>query len=195
MLDYKLKSYISENIKLKKDILKNTNILKNIKSEISSRLQNKGKVYICGNGGSAADAQHLAAEFIVRLRPKINRDPYPVVALAMDTSTLTACANDYGYKYVFSRPLKALATEKDVLIVISTSGNSENIINALKEAKKKGVFTIGFLGSGGGKAKKLCKSKYVVNSRNVARIQETHIFLGHFIFEMVEDDLIKKYKV
>ena len=194
MLNYKLKSYISENIKLKKDILKKVNILKNIKSEISIRLQNKGKVYICGNGGSAADAQHLAAEFVVRLRPKKNRDPYPVVALAMDTSTLTACANDYGYKYVFSRPLKALATEKDILIVISTSGNSGNIINALKEAKKKGVFTIGFLGSGGGKAKKLCNLKYVVNSRNVARIQETHIFLGHFIFEMVEDDLIKKHK-
>ena len=187
----KLKSNIAENIKLKKNILKNIKIVRDIKIQILSRLQNKGKVFICGNGGSAADAQHLAAEFLVRLRPEKNRDPYPVVALAMDTSTLTACANDYGYKYIFSRPLKALATKKDILIAISTSGNSQNIITALKEAKKMGIYTIGFLGSGGGKCKKLCDIKYIVESRNVARIQETHIFLGHFIFEMLEDDLIK----
>tara|TARA_A100001015_G_scaffold297119_1_gene378229 strand:+ start:793 stop:1368 length:576 start_codon:yes stop_codon:yes gene_type:complete len=191
MLDLKLKSSISENIKLKKEILKKIKIVKEIKFQILRKLQNNGKVFICGNGGSAADAQHLAAEFLIRLRPKKNRDPYPVISLAMDTSTLTACSNDYGYKHVFSRPLKALASKKDILIAISTSGNSKNILNVLKEAKKIGVYTIGFLGSGGGASKKLCDLNYTVGSRNVARIQETHIFLGHFIFEMVEDDLIR----
>ncbi len=86
--------------------------------------QSSGKVFLCGNGGSAADAQHLAAEFMVRLRPDVNRNPYPVISLALDTSTLTACSNDCGYKNIFSRPLSALATEKDILIAISTSGNS-----------------------------------------------------------------------
>ena len=128
---------------------------------------------------------------MVRLRPKINRNPYPVISLALDTSTLTACSNDYGYKNIFSRPLDALASEKDILIIISTSGKSENIIEALKLAKKKKIITIGFLGCGGGKAKSLCGLKYIVPSNNVARIQETHIFLGHLIFELVEDKLIK----
>jgi D-sedoheptulose 7-phosphate isomerase len=191
MIKSKLKSYISENIKLKKDILKKTKAISDIKFRILNTIKNKGKIFICGNGGSAADAQHLAAEFLVRLRPSKNRDPYPVVALALDTSTLTACANDYGFRHIFSRPLKALASNKDILIVLSTSGNSKNIIDVLKVAKKKNICTIGFLGSGGGKCKHMCDLKYIVKSQNVARIQETHIFLGHLIFELVEDQLIK----
>jgi D-sedoheptulose 7-phosphate isomerase len=191
MIKSKLRSYISENTKLKKDILKNTKVISDIKFKILNAIKNKGKIFICGNGGSAADAQHLAAEFMVRLRPNINRDPFPVIALALDTSTLTACANDYGYKYIFSRSLKALASNKDILIVLSTSGNSKNIINVLKVAKKNKIYSIGFLGSGGGECKYLCDLKYIVKSQNVARIQETHIFLGHIIFELVEDQLIK----
>jgi D-sedoheptulose 7-phosphate isomerase len=189
---FKIKQAISENIRIKRNLIKNFEIIKKIKNKILYCLNNSGKVFLCGNGGSAADAQHLAAEFMVRLRPKINRNPYPVISLALDTSTLTACSNDYGYKKIFSRPLNALASEKDVLIVLSTSGKSENIIEALKLAKNKKIMSIGFLGCGGGKSKSLCNLKYVVPSNNVARIQETHIFLGHLIFEMVEDELLIK---
>jgi D-sedoheptulose 7-phosphate isomerase len=187
----KLKSYISESQRLKKNLINNYKIIESIKNKILYCLKSSGKVFLCGNGGSAADAQHLAAEFMVRLRPDVNRNSYPVISLALDTSTLTACSNDYGYKNIFSRPLSALATEKDILIVISTSGNSQNIIEALRIAKKKKIISIGFLGCGGGKAKSLCSLKYIVPSNNVARIQETHIFLGHLIFELVEDKLIK----
>ena len=188
---FKIKKAVSENTKLKRNLIKNFKIIEKIKNKILYCLNNSGKVFLCGNGGSAADAQHLAAEFMVRLRPKVNRNPYPVISLALDTSTLTACSNDYGYKNIFSRPLNALASEKDILIVISSSGKSENIIEALKLAKKKKIISIGFLGRGGGKAKFLCDLKYIVPSNNVARIQETHIFLGHLIFELVEDKLIK----
>jgi D-sedoheptulose 7-phosphate isomerase len=188
---FKIKKAVSENIRLKRNLIKNFKIIQKIKNKILYCLNNSGKVFLCGNGGSAADAQHLAAEFMVRLRPKVNRNPYPVISLALDTSTLTACSNDYGYKNIFSRPLNALASEKDILIVISSSGKSENIIEALKLAKKKKIISIGFLGCGGGKAKFLCDLKYIVPSNNVARIQETHIFLGHLIFELVEDKLIK----
>lgn len=189
---FKIKQAISENIRIKRNLIKNFEIIKKIKNKILYCLNNSGKVFLCGNGGSAADAQHLAAEFMVRLRPKINRNPYPVISLALDTSTLTACSNDYGYKNIFSRPLNALASEKDILIVLSTSGKSENIIEALKLAKNKKIMSIGLLGCGGGKSKSLCNLKYVVPSNNVARIQETHIFLGHLIFEMVEDELLIK---
>jgi D-sedoheptulose 7-phosphate isomerase len=187
----KLKSSVLENIKLKKNLLKNFSIINDIKNKIFNCIKNKGKVFICGNGGSAADAQHLAAEFIVRLRPKVNRSPYPVISLALDSSTLTACANDYGYKNIFSRPLDALGSKNDILIILSTSGRSKNIIEVLKLAKKKQITTIGFLGIGGGESKALCDLKYIVPSKSVPRIQETHIFLGHLIFELVEDQLIK----
>ena len=134
---FKIKRAVSENIKLKKSLIKNYKNIEKIKNKILDCLKSSGKVFICGNGGSAADAQHLAAEFMVRLRPNINRNPYPVISLALDTSTLTACSNDYGYNNIFSRPLDALASKKDVLIIISTTGKSKNIIQVLKLAKKK----------------------------------------------------------
>jgi len=189
---FKIKRAVSENIKLKKSLIKNYKNIEKIKNKILDCLKSSGKVFICGNGGSAADAQHLAAEFMVRLRPNINRNPYPVISLALDTSTLTACSNDYGYNNIFSRPLDALASKKDVLIIISTTGKSKNIIKVLKLAKKKKIISIGFLGRGGGEAKSLCNLNYIVPSNNVSRIQETHIFLGHLIFELVEDGLLMK---
>ena len=149
---------------------------------------------LCGNGGSAADAQHLAAEFTVRLRPKVNRAPLPAISLSSDTSTLTACSNDYGFKKIFLRNLQALYKKNDLLIVISTSGNSENIIEVLKFCKKKKIFTVGLLGSGGGKAKKYCAISLNVPSKITARVQEAHIFLGHYIFESVERLIIQKKK-
>ena len=155
-------------------------------------LKRDGKIFICGNGGSAADAQHLAAEFLVRLRPKINRRPLPVISLAMDTSTITACANDYGFENLFSRNLQALASSNDMLICISTSGNSKNIVKVLKLAKKIKVLSVSFLGSDGGVAKNFSDINLIVPSKITARIQECHIFLGHFIFESLENEIFFK---
>ncbi len=160
--------------------------------KICKSLKNKGKIFFCGNGGSAADAQHLAAELLIRLRPHVNRKSIPAISLCMDSSTLTACGNDFKFEKIFSRPLEALGEKRDILIVISTSGNSENIIEVLKMAKKKKLFSIGFLGHKGGKAKKYTDLSLIVPSTTVARIQETHIFLGHIILEMVEKKLFKK---
>lgn len=157
-------------------------------------LKKGGKIFLCGNGGSAADAQHLSAEFLVRLRPNINRRPLPVVSLALDTSTITACGNDLGFDKLFSRNLGALGSKKDLLIVISTSGKSKNILNVLRYAKKNGIFSISLLGNKGGNAKKLSNINIIVPSFNTARIQESHIFLGHFIFEQVENLILKNDK-
>jgi D-sedoheptulose 7-phosphate isomerase len=154
---------------------------------ISKKIKMGGKLLLCGNGGSASDAQHLAAEYLVRLRPKINREPLPAISLAQDTSTLTACGNDYAFDDIFVRPFQALVNKHDVLICLTTSGSSNNIIKVLKEARKRKIFTLGFLGNKGGKAKKYCDINLIVNSSNTARIQECHIFLGHFILEKVED--------
>ena len=151
-----------------------------------------GKLMFCGNGGSASDAQHLSAEYLVRLRPNVNRKPFPAISLSQDVSTLTACGNDYNFSDIFLRPFQALAKKNDILIAISTSGNSLNVIKVLKEARSKKITTLGLLGSEGGKCNKLCDIKLIVPSKSTARIQECHIFLGHFILEQVENLLINK---
>ena len=135
---------------------------------------------------------HLSAEFLVRLKPNVNRKPLPVVSLALDTSTITACGNDYNFEKIFSRNLEALATKGDLLICISTSGNSKNIVNVLKTAKKLDVNTLSLLGKGGGKAKKLSKNCIIIPHNNTARIQEAHIFIGHIMLEVVEDLMLRK---
>ena len=186
-----LKKKIVEKNKINLDLLLLESKINFIIKTVHKKISNKGKIFLCGNGGSAADAQHLAAEFLIRLRPKINRSPIPAISLALDTSTITACANDYDFKYLYSRNLSALGTKKDVLICISTSGNSKNIIEVLKYAKANKIFSIGLLGREGGIAKNYCNVYLQVNSNVVARIQETHIFLGHYIFEKIEDLIIK----
>ena len=185
-----LEEQIEINIKTHLTLLKLNSEVKEAIKVITKKIKNGGKLLLCGNGGSAADAQHLAAEFIVRLRPRVNRKAIPAISLAQDTSTLTACGNDYSFDNIFARTLQAIGTKKDVLICISTSGNSKNILKVLKEAQKKNIFTIGFLGNNGGKAKKNCNIKLIVNSKITARIQECHIFLGHFILQSVEDLII-----
>tara|TARA_B000000557_G_scaffold222379_1_gene191127 strand:- start:392 stop:979 length:588 start_codon:yes stop_codon:yes gene_type:complete len=179
-----------ETEKIRKSILTQDKLILEAIKMIKNTLKNDRKILICGNGGSAADAQHLAAEFLVRLRPNIDRKPLPVLNLCMDTSTLTACSNDYDFENLFERNLLAFGKKGDVLIVISTSGNSKNIIKVLKRAKEKKIKSIGFLGFKGGKAKKYVNLPLIVKSSNVARIQETHIFLGHFIFQEVEEYFI-----
>ena len=190
-----LQNQLEENIKAHQDIFKMSKDIIEIIHNIEKKLKKGGKILLCGNGGSAADAQHLAAEFIVRLRPHVNRNPIPALTLAQDTSTLTACGNDYSFNDIFLRPFKALVNKNDILICISTSGNSENILKVLKEAKKSKIYSVCFLGKGGGKAKKISKKSLVVASNNTARIQECHIFLGHFILEKVEDLIISKKKI
>lgn len=186
------KKAISESIFLKKQLLNSTKLIAKIEKIIYETLKKKNKILICGNGGSAADAQHLAAEFIVRLKPNLNRAPLPIIPLALDTSSITACGNDFSFDKVFTRPFEALAKKGDLLFVLSTSGNSKNIINVLNFAKKKKIKSLAFLGFNGGKAKGLATVEIIIKSKNVARIQECHMFLGHNIFDSVENKIFKK---
>ena len=178
--------------KKKKKLLKLENKVDLAIKMMTETISNGGKVMICGNGGSAADAQHLAAEFLIRLRPKVNRRAIPVLSLAMETSSLTACGNDYSFSDIFSRPFDAFANDKDLLIAISTSGNSKNILKVLKNSRKKNIKSISLLGSDGGKAKGKADLDIIVPSKITARIQECHIMLGHFIFEQTENNLLLK---
>ena len=189
-----LKNQLEENIKIHQGILKMSKDIIDVIDCLYKKLKKGGKILICGNGGSAADAQHLAAEFLIRLRPLVNRSPIPAITLAQDTSTITACGNDYSFDDIFLRPFQALSDKNDILLCISTSGNSSNILKVLKEAKKRKISTVGFLGNKGGKARKFCDIKLIVNSKITARIQECHIFLGHFILEKVEDLILSKIK-
>ena len=189
-----LKKTIENSIRAKKSLLLIEDKISLAIDVIFKKLLKGGKIFLCENGGSAADAQHLAAEFLVRLNPKINRMPIPAISLATDVSTISACGNDFSFNKIFSRNLEALGSEKDILITISTSGQSKNILEVLKTSKKKKIFSIGFLGNGGGKAKKVTDLNLIVKSSNVARIQETHILLGHFIFNEVEKKILKEHR-
>ena len=144
-----------------------------------------GKILLCGNGGSAADAQHIAAELTGRY--KTERGALAGIALTTDTSALTAIGNDYGYEFVFSRQLEALGREGDLLIAISTSGNSGNVVKALELARKIGLKTIGLSGRTGGVMNELCELNLVVPSNDTPRIQEMHIMIGHIICQAIDD--------
>lgn len=157
-------------------------------SQIAVEVLNRGnKILLCGNGGSAADAQHIAAELTGRY--KTERRGLPGIALTTDTSALTAIGNDYGYDRVFDRQTEALANEGDLLIGISTSGNSANVISALKLAKEMGCQTVGFSGRDGGKMNEVCDVNLVVSSNDTPRIQEMHILFGHTICQVIDDEL------
>ena len=153
----------------------------------SRTLQAGGKILLCGNGGSAADAQHIAAELVGRFKKE--RRAIPAIALTVDTSSLTALGNDYGFDTIFERQLEALARENDAVVGISTSGNSENVVRALKKANSIGAETIGLVGNNGGKIKEVANLSIVVPSNDTARIQEVHITIGHIICELIEEDL------
>lgn len=154
---------------------------------IARCLSSGHKILLCGNGGSAADSQHLAAEFTGRFVK--DRKPLAAVALSTDTSALTSIANDYGFDEVFSRQVTALGRPGDCLLAISTSGNSRNVIRAAEAARAAGIHTIGLLGRDGGKLLALCDVPLVVPSATTARIQEAHIFIGHSLCAMVEEAL------
>jgi len=158
---------------------------------IIQSIQSGNKLMLCGNGGSAADAQHLAAEMLVRLHSYNNREGIAAIALAQDTSTITACGNDFGYDLLYQRMVASLGKEKDCLIGITTSGNSENIIMAMQTAKQMGIKVFGFLGCGGGVALQYCDEAFVVPSDITGLIQESHIVAGHALMEYIELNLIE----
>ena len=189
----KVKLTFQDSISVKEQIIHNKSyeVLLEAGDIISNSISKGGKLLLCGNGGSAADAQHLAAEFLIRLTSDINRESIPALSLAQDTSTLTACINDYGPDDVFKRVFSALSAKGDILLVITTSGNSKNIIETLKLAKERGIYSLGFLGNGGGKALSYCDSALIVPSKVTARIQESHITAGHALLQYVEDSLLE----
>ena len=150
------------------------------------------KLLLCGNGGSAADCQHIATEMMIRLSHHIQRPALPAIALTTDTSNLTAGGNDIGFENVFARNVEGLGSKGDVLLAISTSGNSPNVIKAVEMAHKKGMKVIGFLGGSGGKLKDIVDLPFVIPSSNVQRIQEGHITVAHIICELVEEKLYGK---
>lgn len=161
----------------------------NASDKITKSLKDKHKILLCGNGGSAADCQHIAAEFMIRLSHHINRPALPAIALTTDTSNLTAGGNDIGFENVFARNVEGLGNEGDILIAISTSGNSPNIIKAVETAKSKSMIIIGLLGGSGGKLKSMVDVPVVIPSPNTQRIQEGHITVAHIICELVETEL------
>jgi D-sedoheptulose 7-phosphate isomerase len=163
-------------------------IVKAVDAIIGS-LNKKKKILLCGNGGSAADCQHIATEFTIRMNPNIKRPGIAAIALSTDSSMLTAGANDIGYDNVFARAVEALGSDGDVLIGISTSGKSESVNNAFRMAKSKGIATIGFLGKDGGASKDLCDVAIIVPSNDTQRIQEGHITIGHIICGLVEREM------
>ena len=184
----KIKSIISSSIAVKQSILGDTQLLEtveNISNEMVKCLKNGNRIYFCGNGGSAADAQHLAAEFSGRFYT--DRKALPAEALHCNTSYLTAVANDYSYDVVYSRLIDGIANEGDIVVGLSTSGNSGNIVKAFDVARGKGVITVGLTGKDGGKMKPLSDFLLNVPSTDTPRIQESHITLGHIICQMVEE--------
>ncbi len=153
------------------------------------RYKKGNKLLLCGNGGSAADCQHIATELMVRLSHKLQRPAIPAIALTTDTSNLTAGGNDIGFDNIFARSVEGLGVEGDVLLAISTSGNSTNVVKAVEKAKQKGIKVIGFLGGSGGKLKPMVDVSIVIPSSNVQRIQEGHITVAHIICELLENEL------
>jgi len=188
-----IRQRIRESIDVKERILKDDKILKiiqNISKLIIKAFRNDKKMFLCGNGGSAADAQHIAAELSGRFY--LDRKPLFAEALHVNTSYLTAVANDYSYEKVFSRLVEAKGRPGDILIGISTSGNSKNVIEAMEVANKIGMITIGLTGNTGGKMAYICKYCVKVPSTDTPRIQEAHILIGHIICEVVEKELFSE---
>jgi D-sedoheptulose 7-phosphate isomerase len=180
---------IAEHLDVIRQVAEQQFVLEAIAQSMVATLKFGGKILWCGNGGSAADCQHLAGEIVGRFRRE--RRGLPSIALTTDTSILTAVANDYGYEMVFSRQVEALANSGDLLVGISTSGNSKNVVNAMESARARGVVTVAFTGSGGGKLATIADHLFAVASRDTARIQEAHILAGHMLCDWIEWDWVQ----
>lgn len=178
----------SSDVKLKIESTCKAEILVAVQS-LSEAFRKGKKLLLCGNGGSAADCQHIATELMIRLSHNIQRPALPAIALTTDTSNITAGGNDIGFENVFARSIEGLGNEGDVLLAISTSGNSSNIIKAVEKAHQKKMFVVGFLGGSGGKLKSMVDLPIIIPSSNIQRIQEGHITIAHIICELVEQEL------
>ncbi len=190
-----IKEHIALSINTKKEIINNSKLLQDILDVSQSCLkayQNGKKIILAGNGGSAADAQHIAAEFVSRF--KFDRPGLPSLALTTDTSMLTAIGNDYGYDQVFARQLEANGDQGDILIAISTSGNSQNIINLVEVARSMNIYSVGFTNINGGKLRDKCDLCLNVPYEETAIVQESHIMFGHIICGYVEEHYFKDFK-
>jgi len=184
----KIKNIIEASINVKQQVLQDENLLKvvcDVVNKIVAALQNGNRIYFCGNGGSAADAQHLAAEFSGRFYAE--RKALPAEALHCNSSYITAVANDYGYDVVYARLIEGIGNSGDILMGLSTSGNSTNIVKAFEVAQSKNIITVGFTGTSGGSMKELSDFLINVPSTDTPRIQESHIMLGHIICQLVEE--------
>lgn len=189
-MQQKIKSIIQASIGVKQQILADDALLSRIEtvtSLVAEAFRNGNKVLFCGNGGSAADAQHLAAEFSGRFYT--DRNPLPSEALHCNTSYLTAVGNDYGFDVVYSRIVKGMGRPGDILVGLTTSGNSVNIIKAVEQARESGMISVCLTGESGGKLKNMCDHLINVPSTDTPRIQESHITIGHIICELVEAEL------
>ena len=162
-------------------------LIEDITNTILNALKSNNKLLLCGNGGSAADAQHIAAELSGRF--EIDRKPLNAEALHVNSSFVTAVANDYGYEEVYSRMVEAIGKNGDILLALSTSGNSKNVIRAIEKANSLGLITIGFSGNDGGAMQNICKYNLIIPSDNTARIQEAHILVGHIICKLIEQKM------
>ena len=187
-----VKQSIEESINAKREFIKESSNINDAANKIVEALTRGKKILICGNGGSAADSQHIAAEFVGRY--KLERRGLPAIALTTDSSILTAWSNDYEYESVFSRQIEALATKGDVILGISTSGNSKNVLNALSKGKEIGTINISLTGKNGGEIKKISDININSNSTETPRIQECHMTAYHIICEIVEREMVKNLK-
>jgi len=182
---------LRDSLEVKENFIReNTSNLIALAEKIALAFTGDRKLMLCGNGGSAADAQHIAGEFVNRFM--LERPPLPAIALTTDTSIMTSIGNDYSFDEVFSKQVKALGVEGDILLAISTSGNSGNIISAVKDAGKQGIFTVGLTGGDGGRLKSLVDMALVVKNDITPRIQETHILVGHIICQLVDYILFQR---
>lgn len=180
-----IEQIISEHIVVTKSLASHEKIIDTISRECVNALTNKNKIILCGNGGSAADSIHIAAEFVGRFTR--DRKSLPAYSLASNQSNITSIGNDYGFENIFSRQIEGLGNKGDILIAISTSGNSQNIINAIKCANDKKMITVGLTGNDGGEMNNVkCRYLLKINSKNTARIQEMHLLVGHIICEYLE---------
>ena len=182
-----IKKHILEHTAVLDSIMQLDESIEKVSYILINCLEKGGTIFWCGNGGSASDSQHLAGELVGRFVG--DRKPLKSISLTADSAVMTCIVNDYGYKHIFSRQIEALGVEGDVLVGISTSGNSENVLSAFKAAKQKGISTVGLLGKGGGKGSDLVDQSIIVPSKSTARVQEMHILIGHIICDLIEEGL------
>lgn len=191
-MDRIVEKILADSLKVKEAFIReNTSNLVNLAERIADAFTSDHKLLLCGNGGSASDAQHIAAEFVNRYL--LERPPLPALALTTDSSIITSVGNDYSFDDIFSKQVKALGMEGDVLLALSTSGNSKNLLSAVRNAHSQGIYTAGFLGGDGGELSKLVDLALVAKSQITPRIQEAHILAGHILCHLVDYILFERH--